>query len=128
MSEHNIQRDAQIELSSRGSPFWRNNVAKAWVGTLKIYNRENGRLILDNARPLEAGLAVGSGDIIGIKSVTITQDMVGQTVGIFCSGEAKVPGKNPNAQQLSWAKMINERGGIAGAFHSIEEAVKLFCS
>lgn len=134
MSEHNIQRDAQIELSARGVPMWRNNVAKAWVGKLIKPSRPGtvyigpGDIVLQAARPLDAGLAKGSGDLIGIKTITITPEMVGTQIGVFCSGEAKDKHGVISREQGDWDKMVRARGGISGFFRSADEAIRIFCS
>ena len=131
MSESNIQRRAQLALSALGLRLWRNNVAKAWVGKLfkpthpmNVYLNE-GDIVLRAARPLSAGLCVGSGDLIGIKTITVTPDMVGKKIGLFVSAEAKENGI-VSAEQKNFMSVINQMGGIAGVFRSEEDAVKIF--
>lgn len=92
---------------------WRNNV---------------GVLIDATGRPVRYGLAndskamnqaVKSADLIGIRPVTITPDMVGQTIGQFVSIEVKAEGwrPQPNDQheiaQRKWAELVILAGGYA---------------
>lgn len=101
----------------------RNNVGTGWAGkpVIKItpQNRHNvwlnpGDVVVRNARPLHAGLAVGSGDGIGWSSVEITPDMVGRTVAVFTSAETKkTTGGRVSADQKQWFNQVKLAGGIA---------------
>ena len=89
MTHQDLQKTIQIEASkSRKATLFPNRVAKAWVGQLRSYI--NGRLELLNARPLEAGMGVGSSDLIGVTRITVTPEMVGKTVAVFTAVEVKV--------------------------------------
>jgi len=76
-------------------------------------------------RPIRFGLAKGSADLIGIKSITITPEMVGQTVGVFTSLEVKTPTGRLTPQQRNWMDMIRKLGGIAGVVRSIRDAEEI---
>ena len=121
--ESNIQRAAQLALSAIGVIMWRNNVGKMWAG--KLVSFKNGRVILDNARPVTAGLCNGSSDLIGLKSVTITPDMVGRKIAVFVALEAKTPTGRTQTDQYNFMRVVNESGGIAGIFRSPDDAVNL---
>jgi hypothetical protein len=60
-----------------------------------------------------------SGDLIGIKPVVITQDMVGSVIGQFVSLECKTEGWRYNENdthqraQMRWIEMIHSLGGYA---------------
>jgi hypothetical protein len=121
--ESNIQRAAQLALSAIGVIMWRNNVGKMWAG--KLVSFKNGRVILDNARPVTAGLCNGSSDLIGLKSVTITPDMVGRKIAVFVALEAKTPTGRTQTDQYNFMRVVNESGGIAGIFRSPDDAVNI---
>ena len=68
------------------------------------------------------GLAVGSGDLIGYRRVTITPEMVGRDVAVFLSCEAKTEKGAIREEQFRWAAHINSVGGIAVIARSLDAA------
>lgn len=130
MSETILMRKIMKAVSNTGTRLFRNNVAMAWVGKSIRVNKPTaivlnvGDVVIRNARPLHAGLCVGSGDLIGFTPVVITTEMVGKTIGTFTSIEVKEKGK-PTAEQIAFMKGVLSYGGIAGIVYSEEEAVKL---
>lgn len=67
----------------------------------------------------------GSADWLGWKTVRITQDMVGKSLAVFVSIEAKAPGERAEDDQEQWAERVRAAGGIAGIAHSDKEAIHL---
>lgn len=96
--ETSRQNRIRIALSEKGILNFRNN-----TGALKD---KNGRLV-------RYGLCKGSSDIIAIKPVLITPEMVGQTIGQFVAIEVKTPTGKPTKDQLNFNKQISDKGGIA---------------
>ncbi len=102
----------RLEASEKGLRIWRNNV---------------GALADANGRFVRYGLAndskavndrIKSGDLIGIRPVRITPEMIGHTIGQFVSREVKAPGWHYTATpreeaQQRWAELINGLGGDA---------------
>ena len=90
-------------------------------------------MVLHGARPIALGLAlangspvVGQGDLLGWRSITITPDMVGCTVAVFLSVEAKrTEGGRTTNDQKHWRDSIILAGGIAGVANSPEAAKKI---
>lgn len=82
-----------------GARVWRNNVG-----------------VLPDKRgvPVRYGLATGSSDLIGFVPVTITPDMVGQTVAVFVSVETKAGKGRATREQAAWIAMVQRFGGRAG--------------
>lgn len=103
-----------------GVRLFRCNNGVGWVGTL-VWKR-GGRVLLDNARPLRAGLVKGSGDLIGWVEREITPDMVGQRVAVFASIEAKEGTGRPDKDQRTWLQNVKDAGGIAGIVRSVDDA------
>ena len=94
-------------------------------GVLARNNRGKFRT-LDGKRIIEAGLSIkGSSDLIGWTSVTITPDMVGQTVAIYTAIEVKTPKGRVSPEQQHFIDMVNKAGGRAGIARSPEEAVMI---
>jgi hypothetical protein len=123
MKEQDIQIRIQLALSKRNAKIFRNNVGVGWQG--KSYRRPSGDIVIENPRPLHAGLCVGSSDLIGWRSVVVTSDMVGKTVAIFTAVEVKQPKKKPTEVQRNFINVVLEAGGYAGVATSEDEALDI---
>ena len=111
-SESDVQNLVQLEASKAGVTLWRNNV---------------GSFIDSRGVPVRYGLANNSkqmndkfksSDLIGIKPVTITPDMVGKVIGQFVAREVKKPswsfsGNKHEKAQEAFIKFVSMRGGDA---------------
>ena len=91
---------------------WRNETAGAWVGKYMGRTTDNA-VVIAQATHIQAGLAVGSPDIIGIHE------------GRFVAIEVKLPGKNPTKQQKAFLDTVRQMGGIAGVARSTEDSDRL---
>ncbi len=112
MKEQQIQTRWLLNISRRPDVrMFRNNVGTGWQG--QVVSRELGAIVLQNARPLHAGLCVGSSDLIGWKSVTITPDMVGQQVAVFVAAEVKTASGRLTGEQTNFLDKVRAAGGIA---------------
>ena len=119
--ESNIQREIMLACSAQGDTVWRNNVGKGWVAppdrttfapkrmTITI-NR--GDVVLREPYRITWGLCPGSSDLIGIRPVVITPEMVGQTIGVFVALEVKKPGGRVTKNQQQFLDHVNDLGGI----------------
>ena len=76
-------------------------------------------------RPVQFGLAKGSADLIGWRTVTVTPDMVGSRIAVITSIEIKTPTGRLTPQQRAWMGAVAAAGGIAGVARSVSDAVKL---
>jgi hypothetical protein len=76
-------------------------------------------------RPVQFGLARGSADLIGLRTVTITPEMVGQQVAVFTSIEVKTPTGRATPEQQNWLHMVRRAGGIAGIARSVRDAQQI---
>ena len=101
-----IQNAIRLEHGAGPARLWRNN-----TGALKD---ASGRLV-------RYGLCQGSSDLIGLRSVTITPDMVGQTVAVFTAIEVKDRGRL-TPEQRAFIAMVQQAGGLAGVARSPEDA------
>jgi hypothetical protein len=72
---------------------------------------------------VQFGLARGSADLIGYRTVTITPDMVGQDVAVFVSLEVKTPTGRIRPEQANWQRTISAAGGIAAVVRSVDDAL-----
>jgi len=106
----------QIRLALGTNPETR--IFRNQVGSLP--DPRTGRLVT-------FGLAKGSADLIGWRTVTITQAMVGTRLAVFTSIEVKTPTGRISSIQQAWLDVVQEAGGVAGVVRSVEDAFVL-CS
>ena len=78
-----------------------------------------------SGRWVQFGLAKGSSDLIGFKTVEITSDMVGKKLAVFCSIEVKTPTGRTSKPQQNWLNLVKNAGGIGGIARSPEDAMKI---
>lgn len=124
MSESATLRAVRLALGGRADTrLFRNNVALAWVGERGQHTA--ARLVLHNPRPLHAGLHVGSGDLVGWRTIMVTPDMVGQRLAVFVSIETKALRGKRATEQKNWAQQVREAGGLAGFARSVDEAERI---
>jgi hypothetical protein len=110
MTEQTIQQRILLALGRGSRRIWRNN-----TGALRD---ERGQLV-------RYGLCKGSADLIGLTTVTITPDMVGQTVAVFTAIEVKSATGRPTPEQEAFLAMVRQAGGRAGIARSIEDAQRI---
>ena len=106
MNETEFMKAVRTQLSDDGTLNFRNNT---------------GKLEDKTGRWVTFGLCPGSSDIIGIKPVKITPDMVGKTIGQFVAIEVKKKGKKATPDQLRFLNAIKSRGGFASIATEDEE-------
>ncbi len=113
MIEAEVQNRIRLAASQAGWRLWRNN-----VGAGKLDNGSFVRWGLANDSE-RVNSEFKSGDLIGIRPVLITQEMVGTVIGQFASYECKRsdwkfnPNRERDAAQARWAELILLLGGHA---------------
>ena len=105
--ERDIINDRLANLAPNERMF-RINAGMGWAG--KTVKHTPRLLVLADPWPLHAA-PEGWPDLCGWVSVTITPDMVGQTVAIFVGEEVKATGK-ATARQSAMGELIKRMGGI----------------
>ena len=93
-----------------------------YAKTCRLFRNNVGSAKTFDNRYIEFGLCVGSSDLIGFQSVTITADMVGQQVAIFTAIEVKTPTGKVSAEQKRFTDMVNNFGGIGAIVRSVDDA------
>jgi hypothetical protein len=91
-------------------------------GDTRLFRNNTGTLLDRNGRPVQFGLCKGSSDLIGLRSVTIGPEHVGQRLAVFAAVEVKAPRGRLTAEQEAFLAMVVEMGGLAGVARSVEEA------
>src|SRR5271166_3493483 len=112
LTESEIINLIRMEASELGFRLWRNN-----IGAGKMKDGSFIRWGLGNESSA-VNAVLKSADLIGIRPVLITQDMVGKIIGQFVSREVKREGwKYRNTErekaQKAWQELIKSYGGDA---------------
>lgn len=123
-TESQVQALILRALGSRpDTRLFRNQVGGAWMG------KPRGKILdLTEARFVQCGLAVGSGDLIGWHSITVTPELVGRKLAVFLSVEVKTDTGRVRPEQVNWLEQVQKHGGIACVARNVEEAQKALAS
>jgi hypothetical protein len=108
-----LQNQIRLAISSeyRDVVMFRNH-----CGALK--DPRTGRLVT-------FGLAPGSPDLVGWKTIEITPDMIGSRVAVFCGIEIKTPDGHLRDDQRAFLGRLSASGGVAGVARSVRDAIEL---
>jgi hypothetical protein len=124
MSEHLTQQRILLAHGSGDTRLWRNNVGTGWAGQATRVTAGNlraiantiqpGDLVVRNARPLHAGLCVGSSDLIGYRRVG--------NLAQFVALEVKSATGRATPEQTRFLDHISSAGGCAAVVRSVADA------
>jgi hypothetical protein len=130
--EHPIQQRILIAHGSGDTRLWRNNVGTGWTGQATRVSVGNlaamarglrpGDVVIRAGRPLHAGLCIGSSDLIGLRSLVVGPELVGQRIARFAAVEVKSPTGRLTREQTAFIETVKRLGGLAGPARSPEEA------
>lgn len=116
MREKSLQDQIFLRLGSRPDVrLFRNNVGNGFFGKVEFSEQSPSGLIvtLSSARRVQVGLCTGSSDIIGLRRVEITPDMVGQVIGQFVAIECKTRTGRSTDEQKKFLECVRKFGGLA---------------
>ena len=108
-AETTLQQQIRLALGTRPDA----RIFRNQVGSLP--DPRSGRLVT-------FGLAKGSADLIGWRTITVTTAMVGSRLAIFTSIEVKTPTGRIRPEQQAWLATVQGAGGIAGVARSVTDA------
>jgi len=127
MSERAIQNEILLAASAGGYTLFRNNVGQGWQG--QVSDLPAGTLIqlpsgirfwldgrcklIANPRPLNAGLCIGSSDLIGWRPILIGPEHMGSTIAQFVGVEVKTAKGRESKPQATFRRVVTEAGGLA---------------
>lgn len=107
-----VQVQVRLEATRAGARIWRNNngACKDDTGRVIRYGLVNDSAALNKR--------IKSSDLIGIRPVVITSDMIGHTIGQFIAREIKKPGwkytgTDREKAQLAFIELVMSLGGDA---------------
>ena len=110
--ETKIQQEIRLGLGTRDD--------------IRLFRNQVGQLPDPRTgRPVQFGLAKGSADLVGWKTIEVTPDMVGQRLAVFTSIEVKTPTGRPTTYQKAWLAAVDKAGGIAGIARSVDDALRI---
>jgi hypothetical protein len=93
---------------------------------LRLFRNQVGQLPDPRTgRPVQFGLARGSADLIGWRTVVVTPEMVGQRLAVFTSIEVKTTTGRLTPAQHAWLGVVRGAGGIAGIARSVGDALQI---
>jgi hypothetical protein len=124
MSEHAIQNAGRNALAQPGIFNSRANVGKAWTGS-ECIKLPDGNMLIRNPRPFDTGLPPGFTDTFGVSSEVITQEMVGQTIGVAHFIEYKGERGRVAPIQQRFMEAMRRLGARAGVARSAQDAVDI---
>lgn len=125
-SESFLLKQIQLVVAKTGARLLRNNVGTGWTGqmirptTFTTVRVGPGDLVIRNARPLHAGLCVGSSDLIGWTPCVIS----GQAIAKFTAVEVKTGKLRLTSDQQNFIDAVKASGGIGICARSVDDALR----
>lgn len=107
VTEQQVQQAIRLALSRGEVRLWRNNT---------------GTLLDKHGRPVQFGLCKGSSDLIGLRSITVGPEHVGQRLAVFAAIEVKSATGRPTPDQLAFIETVQGMGGLSGIARSVDDA------
>ena len=111
-AETTLQQQIRLAIGTRPEA----RIFRNQVGSLP--DPRTGRLVT-------FGLAKGSADLIGWRTITVTPAMVGTRLAIFTSIEVKTPTGRVRPEQQAWLQAVQQAGGIAIVARTVSEALRI---
>lgn len=116
----NLHRAIMLACGQGAARLFRNNTGMGWAGNMQ--RLDGGAVLVQNARPLHAGLCEGSSDLIGWRTIKVTPDMVGRVLAVFAAIEAKTGRGRLTDAQARFIEAVIRAGGIAGMATTVQDA------
>lgn len=111
-SETKIQQEIRLALGQRSD--------------LRLFRNETGKLPDPRTgRWVQFGLAKGSSDLIGFKTIKVTPEMIGQDLAVFTSIEVKTNTGQLSKYQHNWLQVVKNAGGIVGVARNVRDALEI---
>jgi hypothetical protein len=124
-NEHEIQNAIRLTISeAQLATCFRANVGEAYIGD-SIVKNSDGSITITKPRRFNTGLPKGFTDLLCVIPVTITADMVGQTLAIAGFIEVKTPQGRVRKEQKEFIECMQRLGARAGVARSPEDAIKI---
>ncbi len=94
------------------------------TGAVTLFRNNVGARKLEDGTYLKYGVGgTGGSDLVGFKSVVVTEAMVGQRLAVFVAIEVKGPKGTVSPEQAHFIGVVAGAGGLAGVARSVEDAM-----
>lgn len=114
ISEATLMRRVLVRASELGARLFRNTTGRYRLA------RPECRECQSRGRVIASGLCVGSSDLIGWRTVTVTPAMVGRQFAVFTAIELKGPDGKVSKEQDVFIGNVLLAGGFASVVRSVE--------
>jgi len=94
-------------------------------GTVRLWRNNTGALVDQQGRFVRFGLCKGSSDLIGLRSLEIMPELVGQRLAQFVALEVKTAQGVLSQEQQAFLRLVQQLGGVGAVCRSVEEAEQL---
>lgn len=91
-------------------------------GNVRLWRNNNGFGYSPGGDPITYGLGSGTSDLIGLRSLIITPELVGHRIAQFVACEVKSPRGKASDEQRNFLLLVSEKGGLAMLVRSVEDA------
>lgn len=125
-----LTKQILLAASKMGARLWRRNVGTAWAGRstritkAQTVTLQPGDIVVHQGRPFHNGEA-GQSDLWGFVPVTITADMVGQTIPVHAEVEIKFGADRMRPEQEKWRSFCEKNKVRFGVARTVEDAIKV---
>ncbi len=89
---------------------------------MRLWRNNTGALVDQQGRFVRFGLCKGSSDLIGLRSVVVTPEMVGQRLAQFVALEIKTVSGTVSPEQRTFLQLVQQLGGLGAVCRSIAQA------
>ena len=89
---------------------------------MRLWRNNTGALVDQQGRFVRFGLCKGSSDLIGLRSLQITPELVGQRLAQFVALEIKTGSGTVRPEQRAFLRLVHQLGGVGAVCRSIEQA------
>ena len=117
MLENEVKKSIMLAFQRKyNGRIFNNPVGTGHMG--RVIKRDANSVTLQAPRVVSFGLATSSCDLIGIRPIVITADMIGQKIGQFVALEIKTarfkgPKTEHELKQQNFIDMVQNLGGMA---------------
>ena len=89
---------------------------------MRLWRNNTGALVDQQGRFVRFGLCKGSSDLIGLRALEITPELVGQRLAQFVALEIKTGSGTVRPEQRAFLRLVHQLGGVGAVCRSIEQA------
>ncbi|MEO5368507.1 MAG: VRR-NUC domain-containing protein [Magnetococcus sp. DMHC-1] len=111
MSNRKNLQNGILRLGQGSLRLFANPCGTGWQG--KIISRTPEYITLQHPRLITFGLCPGSSDVVGFKSVEVSEEMTGTKIAVFTAIEIKTDNDTIKEHQSNFLKIIGNMGGVA---------------